>query len=80
MLTVKLVEPNGHEQVYEVSEAWASPAKDPPGTHEVYATRVDSKGDHPLHFGGSGSVYVMNANGATVAKYTLGSGELGAEA
>jgi hypothetical protein len=78
MLTVKLVEPNRHEQVYEVSEVWAVPAQNPPGTHGVYATR--EHGGDPMHFGGSGSVYVMNANGATVAKYTLGSGEPGEEA
>lgn len=74
MLTVKLVEHNGHEIVHEATEVWAEPV--PEGVKdsemEVHARKPD--GDI-LHFGHYGVLYVMNEGGQTVAKYWLGYGE-----
>lgn len=67
MLTVKLVEPNGHEQIHEVKNVWTSP--NDPNT-KVLAELSD--GSRTLQFGTLGTVYVMNGEGNTIAKYNLG--------
>jgi len=78
MLTVKLVEPSGHEQVHEVSKVWAEHNPDFEGVSLpfpvfVVLTAVHNS-DAVLTFSGCGTIYVMNDNGATVAKYFLGYG------
>lgn len=77
MLTVKLREHNGHEQVHTAEKVWAEP--NPERGHDAYRVHAQPPGAHPdsqlLHFADYGVVYVMNDNGATVAKYWLGYGE-----
>jgi hypothetical protein len=69
MLSVKLIEPSGHEQIYSVTHVTAV-KDDLTGTYDVSAWRQN--GDEPLSFGGHGDLYVMNENGKTVANYRLG--------
>lgn len=66
MLTVKLVEPNGCEQIHEVKNVWTSP-NDP--SIKVLAELSD--GSRTLQFGTLGIVYVMNGEGNTIARYDL---------
>jgi hypothetical protein len=82
MFTVKLIEPNGHEQIFETAVVWAEPVPD--GAHcgalsqmNVFARQSNDKDPdkHPLQFGGTGFLYVMNEAGQTVAKYFLGNRE-----
>jgi hypothetical protein len=77
MLTVKLVEHNGHEQIYPADEVWADPPRDKDGKQDVHARLPDLS---VKHFANYGVVYVMNSHGATVAKYWLGYGERQADA
>jgi len=70
MLTVKLVEPSGHEQIYEAEQVWAEPAQEPGSSHVYAAPGMDKI--NPIRFGGPGMLYVMNENGRTIARYVLG--------
>jgi hypothetical protein len=70
MLTVKLIEHNGHEQIHEAMEVWSEPA--PGGVTIVHARKPDGEA---LHFASYGRLYVMNDGGQTVASYHLGYGE-----
>jgi hypothetical protein len=81
MLTVKLVEHNGHEQIYSATHVWAEPSAEQP---KIGTTRMDVYANvepvpvnllNPLRFANYGIVYVMNEAGQTVAKYWLGFGE-----
>lgn len=72
MLTVKLIEHNGHEQIHEVKQVWAEPAEDKIYMN-VFATPA-TEGE-PLRFSNYGAVYVMNEAGRTVGSYFLGYGE-----
>jgi hypothetical protein len=78
MMTVKLIEPSGHEQIYAVkSIATERNLEYGPNAVKVYAwTYCD---DEPLRFGSNGTLYVMNNAGQTIAKYWLGSGKTVAE-
>lgn len=67
MLTIKLIEPTGHEQIREAKEVWTSPSDD---YIRVLARPADD-GD-TLQFSGPGTLYVMNSAGETVARYILG--------
>jgi hypothetical protein len=67
MLSIKLIEPNGYENIREVTEVWTSPS-DP--TVKVLARPAD--GGETLQFGGPGTLYVMNSAGETIARYPLG--------
>lgn len=73
MLTVKLIEPNGHEQIHEALSVWT---REPtgkevcaPGQHLV--SFLDANTGLPVHFGVYGAVFVMNREGKTVASYRL---------
>ena len=77
MLTVKLVEHNGHEQIHEVQGVSSEP--NPERTKlenhsawRVYARKLDGE---CLTFVNYGVLYVMNDAGQTVAKYWLGYGQ-----
>jgi hypothetical protein len=83
MFTVKLVEHNGHEQIYSASEVWAEPASvdEQPKVGDI-KMRVFARVEppplnliNPVTFAGYGIVYVMNDAGKTVAKYWLGYGD-----
>lgn len=88
MMTVKLVEPTGHEQIYQVENVWADLNARTPAvefyvpSYTVRATFGGSKTAQDgtcakpadLTFGNYGTLYVMNEHGATVAKYFLGNG------
>jgi hypothetical protein len=68
MLTVKLVEDNGHEQIHEVESVSADPIPNS-HCHEVSGFRTD---EHPLNFGATeGYLYVMNEDGKTISRYRL---------
>ena len=77
MLTVKLVEPNGHEQIHEVEQVWTNAREDSVSTDgnqypTVYA--APRKNEEPLRFSSSvvgTMLYVMNDNGKTIARYEL---------
>jgi len=74
MLTVKLVQHDGHEQIYPATHVVANPVY---GSKDG-AMRVDAwqgvPGEEPLHFASYGALYVMNQAGQTIAKYWLGYG------
>jgi hypothetical protein len=78
MLTVKLVEHNGHEQIHEVKQVWSTPNPErdqiegPHGACRVSATKNN---DEVLSFSDYGVLYVMNEGGQTIAKYWLGYGQ-----
>lgn len=70
MLTLKLVEPNGHEQMYEAEKVWTEPVEH--GNHLVYFRwKSLQEGLVTSCFGSHGQVYVMNSEGKTIARYTL---------
>lgn len=70
MLTVKLVEPNGQEQLWEAEHVWVEPTGK--GNHKVRFTwHSASVGEITSGIGTNGNVYVMNSQGKTVARYTL---------
>jgi hypothetical protein len=68
MFTLKHVESDGHEALHEATRVWREPHA--PGCVEPNRTLwADvTEGQHPLAFC-TGSVYVMNAAGKTVATY-----------
>lgn len=72
MLTVKLVEPSGHEQIYEAKRVWSDRAPGSAGACLVMAETADG---NTLSFGTYGDVYVMNGHGSTVGAYYLGNGD-----
>lgn len=73
MFTLLHKENNGHEALYEAKAVWRDPmpkkesALGPDPNRFVYA---DVDGHDPLAFG-TGTLYVMNAMGKTVATYHL---------
>lgn len=72
MLTVRHVEQNGYEAVREVREVWLDPpahSDDKPSKYDLHAQPDGA--EPPLHFA-SGTVFVMNSAGKTVARYDLG--------
>lgn len=78
MLTLKHCTPLGNESVIETPEVTYSPKQDvappepgrTPLTGTVFYARLGAGGEFiELH---DGTVYVMNENGRTVAKYDLG--------
>ena len=70
MLTVKLVEPNGNEQMWEVEQVWAVPVGH--GDHAVrFLWRSLEQGCLTTCLGTYGNVYVMNSEGKTISRYTL---------
>jgi hypothetical protein len=72
MLTIKLIESKGHEQVHPVKRVTADPnPANGPNAFTVHAWPLDS--EEPLMFQSNGTVYVMNDAGQTVSKYWLGS-------
>lgn len=73
MMTIKLVELNGHEQIRSVKTVAASPS--PENGANTY--RVSGWDQEDLHweFEKYGNVYVMNDAGQTVSRYWLGNGE-----
>lgn len=78
MLTIKHCTPLGNEAIYETPEATFSPYGSPtdtdhsttPLTGSVWYVRTGAGGE--LIELRSGTVYVMNDAGSTVAKYDLG--------
>ncbi len=65
MLTIRHIEPgSGYEAIYETKAIWREPSA--PG--DVFAET--GRGEEPLRFG-TGSVFVMNDNGKTIAVYYL---------
>ena len=73
MLTVKLVQYDGHEQIHPAKRVWADDMpENGVNAKRVYALVED--GAEPLTFQGYGAVYVMNSSGATIANYFLGHG------
>jgi len=71
MLTVKLVEHDGHEQIYEAQHVWVETQAREDGGKTVCA-ETESHG--LKKFSDYGDIYVMNDKGQTVAKYFLGYG------
>ena len=71
MLTVKFIEPNGHEQICEAKTVWTEPH---PGSDFPQVYVPQGPGEHPLVFDNYGDVYVMNEGGKTIAHYDLGRG------
>lgn len=74
MQTVKLVQHDGHEQIHSAERVWADRAPEF-GVDAMKVHATPPGGGAPLTFQGYGTVYVMNAAGATIAKYWLGYGE-----
>ena len=71
MFTVKLVEPNGHEQIHEAVEVWS----EKPDTDKNWAAKnvcITRPDGEVKTFGGLGMLYVMNDAGQTISKYLLG--------
>ena len=65
MFTVRHIEPNGYEAIHQVKSVWKLPTG--PGK-VVLASPIDQS--EPLRFG-TGTLYVMNDFGKTVATYEL---------
>lgn len=76
MLTIKLVENNGHEQIHpDIQTVTADPNRGlGGGAMSVTAWRT-AEDDHPIQFGSNGTVYVMNEHGSTISRYWLGHSE-----
>jgi len=69
MLTVKLVEAGGHEQIREAKNVWTSPEDDG-------AVRIEEPDGSSVAFGGGdGTLYVMNEAGHTIARYHMKNGK-----
>lgn len=69
MLTVKHVEPTGHETIHEATDVSSAPAdRFGEAVNRVFYTRANSEVEGIT----SGTVYVMNEAGKTVAVYRLG--------
>lgn len=71
MLTVKFID-RGREQVIQATNVEAEPAPDL-GAGCVRVRAWVAPGMPAVEFSGSGSIYVMNDAGRTVANYRLGS-------
>lgn len=74
MLTVKHIAPSGVEHMFPALQGTYDPTEyqTAPVNRVIYTSDSDDNGvDH--HWMDDGVVYVMNAAGATVARYRLGS-------
>lgn len=73
MLTVKLVEDTGHEQIHpNIQTVTASPNRALGASAMSVTAWRTAEDDHPIQFGSSGTVYVMNEQGSTISRYWLG--------
>lgn len=80
MLTVKMIERNGHEQIQECASVAFTPARashpdDNKPHDELVAFGCTGKGgavdEHGVCRYTGGMIYVMNEKGATIAQYPL---------
>jgi len=72
MLTITHVEPGGHQSVRQVKWVSYDPIADEVTAGMAVMGERNEDGETNHVFGGGGTVYVMNENGKTVAKYDLG--------
>lgn len=75
-LTVRHLEPSGHESITQAISVSYQPGNNTPERGDEKPLLIafgvpDSMGEGHCNYG-SGTVYVMNEAGATVAKYDLG--------
>lgn len=74
-LTVRHLEPSGHESITQAISVSFQPGTNPPGDNEdtqLIAFGVPNPVSDGCNRYASGTVYIMNEAGATVAKYDLG--------
>lgn len=69
MFTVKLIDSMGDEYIYQTQHVSTKTNRETGLIQSLFFR--DSSGDD-LEFQGSHQVYVMNENGKTVAKYSMG--------
>lgn len=74
MLTIKHIEPTGHETIWPAIRVTYQPESDferaPP---KMWIDRMGERGlVDTIDIGSAGSFYVMNEQGKTIAKYDLG--------
>jgi hypothetical protein len=68
MLTIRHIEPSGHETILQTKRVTSQPADQIHGGERIIFYEKDDGSTLPIE---SGAVYVMNDNGKTVATYHL---------